>query len=117
MKITINKLEWQVKLVESHDPLLCVNNTFRTGATWCAKQVIAVARELSVSAFGKVLRHELAHAFLFSTQGNHPEQYDEEFLCEFMSLYAKSILEAESEVFKMLCDDIGGKHGEVYSSL
>ena len=84
--------EWTAYLVDSHDPSLMVDGKSCIGATWTPQRKIYVSNELDKFALKKTLTHEVSHAVIYATQFVTPEQYDEEQMCDFMSIYGETIV-------------------------
>lgn len=102
MKIDIAGLEWEIAFADAHSPELLVDGSPRRGATWCGHQKIFISNELSTACAPKVIRHELVHAYIWSTQINLLESFDEEYVCDFLAIYGPQILEASEQIFKTL---------------
>ena len=92
--------KWCIFLADSHDPELMVDGTHCLGTTWPARLEIYVSNELCGDRLKRTIRHELAHAFIASTQMVRPESYTEEDLCEFMAIYAEGLARCADEIDK-----------------
>lgn len=99
MKISIEGLTWQVELVDAHSPELMVNNETCRGTTWCGHQCIYISNELTPECAIRVIRHEVTHAFIWSTQIHLPKAYDEEDICDFLAMWASQILATSDEIY------------------
>ena len=65
--ITINGVKWDIKLVSPlHTKLFRKNGSRSVGVCDNYTKTIYISWELDRKAIGKVLRHELVHAILFS---------------------------------------------------
>lgn len=110
MKINLEGLVWQVELADAHSPNLMVNSEPCRGTTWCGHQRIYISNELSVDCAMRVIRHEVTHAYIWSTQMVLPETFDEEWICNFISMWGPQILGASDQIFKALyietCEDV-----------
>ena len=89
MIIEIAGQQWQVEKVEAHHPGLFVEGTARRGACWCGSAEIYVSDELKGDQVARVVLHELAHAYIYSTQAVQPESWSEEDVCEMIAIYAE----------------------------
>lgn len=88
MLIEIAGQQWLVEKVESHHPGLFVEGTACRGACWCGSAEIYISNELKGDQVARVVMHELAHAYLYSTQAVQPESWTEENVCEMVAIYA-----------------------------
>lgn len=88
MIIEIAGQQWLVEKVESHHPGLFVEETARRGACWCGSTEIYISNELKGDQVARVVMHELAHAYIYSTQAVQPESWTEEDVCEMFAIYA-----------------------------
>lgn len=86
--IEINGQQWSVEKVDAHHPGLFVEGTARRGAAWCGQAEIYLSNELKGDQVARVAMHELAHAYIYSTQAITPEAWSEEDVCELCALYA-----------------------------
>lgn len=86
--IEIAGQQWLVDKVESHHPGLFVGGTARRGACWCGSTEIYISDELKRDQVARVVMHELAHAYIYSTQAVQPESWGEEDVCELFAIYA-----------------------------
>ena len=91
MIIEIAGQQWHVLNVESHNPGLMVEGTARTGACWCSKATIYISNEIEGDQLARTIMHELAHAYIYSTQAITPESWSEEDVCELFAIYAWEI--------------------------
>ena len=88
MVIEIAGQQWQVNKVEAHHPGLMVDGTARQGACWCGKAEIYISNEVTGDQVSRAIMHELAHAYIYSTQAIQPESWNEEDVCEMFAIYA-----------------------------
>ena len=88
MVIEIAGQQWQVHKVEAHHPGVMVDGTERRGACWCGKAEIYISNEVAGDQVSRVIMHELAHAYIYSTQAIQPESWNEEDVCEMFAIYA-----------------------------
>lgn len=106
MRIHINHLLWEIKIVPTTDPELRVDGEMCRGTTWYGKQQIYLAEELNGNTAMRVIIHELTHAYLYSTQMRIPENFNEEEVCEFVACWATDIISMADEVYLGLyCPD------------
>ena len=99
MKKKINDLVWEISIVPSMNPELLVNDVTCRGTTWCGQQKIFLSADLTKESARSVIAHELAHAFLWSTQMRVPETFTEEEVCEFIARWGYRIQEMTEEVY------------------
>ncbi len=102
MKIKINDLDWSVERVDANDSRLYVNGQTCVGATWYTDQTIYISKSLTKASSIVTVRHELVHAFIYSTQVNTPGKYTEEDVCEFVARYGRQITEMADKVIEEL---------------
>ena len=102
MNVSIGNQSWVVEKVPAHDPTLMVDGTECFGTTWIGHLRICVSAELKEDAARRTLRHELCHAFIWSTQAVRPESWAEEALCDFMAMYGPQITRAADKLFEAL---------------
>ena len=102
MKINLEGLMWQVELVDAHSPELMVNNEPCRGTTWCGHQRIYISNELTPACAIRVIRHEVTHAYIWSTQISLPKTFDEEYSCDFVAMWTPQILSASIQIFNAL---------------
>ena len=88
MIIEIAGQQWQVYKVDAHHPGLMVNETAHRGACWCGAAEIYLSSELKGDHVTRVVMHELAHAYIYSTQAIDVESWSEEDVCELIAIYA-----------------------------
>lgn len=86
--IEIAGQQWQVWAVNAHHPGLMVDGTARRGACWCGKTEIYISNECTGDQVARVVMHELAHAYIYSTQAISVENWTEEDVCEMIAIYA-----------------------------
>lgn len=108
MKIQINNLDWNILIVPNTNPELISNGCAAAGTTWFMQQKIYLSADLTKDTVKSVIAHELAHAFLLSTQirPTHQdaeiEHYSEEEMCNFVSMYGEQIWALTYEVYDEL---------------
>lgn len=102
MIIDIVGMQWEVTLAEAHSPNLMVANEPCGGTTWYGHQKIYISDELSPACALRVIRHEVTHAYMWSTQISLPETFDEEYICDFVAIYGPQILKASEEIFQKM---------------
>lgn len=110
MRIEINNSTWEVAIVPNTNPELIVEGNAVTGATWLMQQRIYLSADLTKDTAKGIIAHELAHAFLCSTQirlaeDAKGEHYSEEEMCNFIAMYGEQILNLTYEVY----DELYGK--------
>lgn len=98
-KLTIVDQEWEVYIADAHDPELIANGVDCAGTTWCGHFKIFLSNELRGSRLKRTIRHEITHAFIYSSQCDIPETFDEEQICEFVAIYGNKIIEISDEIF------------------
>ena len=89
--IEINGQQWSVEKVDAHHTGLFVEGAARRGAAWCGQTEIYLSNELRGDQVARVAMHELAHAYIYSTQAISPEVWNEEDVCELFALYAREM--------------------------
>ena len=101
MEVLVNNQKWKIEETNEQDFNLIVEGKIRQGTTHYDKQTIYLLENLLPDRKEEVLLHELAHAFLYATQISYvQEQFDEENVCEFVSLYSKKINSIANDYFK-----------------
>ena len=92
MKITVNGLEALITREPTRSPRLlgakgeqCYGTQSTTHATIC------IDESLDYPLMRKVVRHEIAHFFLYAHLLEVKDTYSEEELCEFVALYSSEI--------------------------
>ena len=106
MKINLEGLVWQVELADANSPELMVNNEPCRGTTWFHHQRIYISNELSPECALRVIRHEVTHAYIWSTQISWPKTYDEEYICDFLAMWAPQILAASDTIHATLYPEV-----------
>lgn len=81
------------------------------GITEYITQTIYVDKELDGFPLAKVLRHELTHIYLWETGQQARERYDEEEICDIMSIAAPAICKTTNEIILRLKEGLY-KNGE-----
>lgn len=118
MVIEIAGQQWQVNKVEAHHPGVMVDGTARRGACWCGKAEIYISNEVTGDQVVRVVMHELAHAYIYSTQAIQPESWNEEDICEMFAIYALEIGEMCQVVCRSLFPEVRfRKYKESYSEV
>ena len=102
MKINLEGLMWQVELADAHSPELIADGGPCRGTTWCGHQRIYISNELTPDCAVRVIRHEVTHAYIWSTQMSLPKTFDEEYICDFVAMWAPQILAASKRIFNTL---------------
>lgn len=83
---------WTISIVDSHDSNLVCEGDVSRGCTWPGKHAIYLSNELDERTFRRVLTHELTHAFLFATQIEEFETFNEEQVCELVAIWGPEII-------------------------
>lgn len=99
MNITIAGQTWEVFTADAHDPELIADGRTCVGTTWCGHFKIFLSNELRGSRLLRTIRHELTHAFIYSTQCEIPETFNEEQICEFVAIYGEEIVAKSADIF------------------
>lgn len=107
MKIEINNLIWEIAIAPNTNPELVVNGEAASGTTWPMQQKIYLSADLTKDTVRSVIAHELAHAFLFSTQikptcDANEENYSEEEMCNFVSMWGEQIFDLTNKIYSKL---------------
>lgn len=100
MKFTINSEEWEMTEVDSCAIELVGEERPNLGVCAFNTNKIFIRKQLPPSKKPVVVRHELAHAFLNSTQLGYKDKYEDEELCEFVGKYADKINEIAERFIK-----------------
>lgn len=108
MKINLEGLVWQVEFADANSPELMVDNEPCRGTTWWGHQRIYISKELSPECALRVIRHEVTHAYIWSTQISLPKTFDEEYICDFVAMWSPQILSVSTQIFNALYDKDGG---------
>lgn len=90
---------WRVLEVPGSDSMLLVGDTRCRGTTHYYHQSIYLDEGMLPNDKRRTLMHELSHAFLYLTQLNSKDNYTEEELCEFVSIYGDYIHKLADEYF------------------
>lgn len=118
MIIEIAGQQWLVEKVESHHPGLFVEGTARRGACWCGSTEIYISNELKGDQVARVVMHELAHAYIYSTQAIQPESWTEEDVCELIAIYGCEIVAMCQVVCQNLFPEVKiRKYEETYKEM
>ena len=102
MKININNHSWNVYKAAATNPVLMVDGLSCRGTTWCDQQEIYIAKEINKESAMRVIKHELVHAYLYSTQMNVPKKFTEEDLCEFVACWGEEIMDKAFHIYAQL---------------
>ena len=97
MKIQINRLNWEIKEVETRSQELVVNGNQCYGTCKYHTQEIFLDATLKGDKKYQVLKHELTHAFIFCYLLEQKKSYSEEDLCEFIALYSEGIIDLSKQ--------------------
>ena len=97
--LTIAGQHWQVLTADAHDPELIADGHSCTGTTWCGHFKIFLSNELSGSRLLRTIKHELTHVFIYSTQCEIPETFNEEQICELVAIYGEEIVKISGDIF------------------
>lgn len=102
MTFLANNQTWEIKEVPGDSGKLVVNGTFRQGSTHFDTQTLYLLDSLKPDRKREVLRHELAHCFLYATQSYYEkDSFSEEEICELFALYAGQIVDIANEYFRL----------------
>ena len=88
MILEIAGQQWRIHRAEPHHPGLFVDQTARRGTCWTGRAEIYISDELQGDQVARVVMHELAHAYIYSTQACTPEGWSEEEVCDLFAIYA-----------------------------
>lgn len=104
MRISIKDLRWEV--AEEGESESVYIGSARAGEACClgitdpARQRIAIHKDLPQQQKRRTLVHELAHAYLFSYGIRSGAGFDEEAICDFVSIYGREIIAAADMIGK-----------------
>lgn len=90
--------EWVIQIVDSHDAHMVADGAVCRGCTWVGQSSIYMSNELTDRTFKRVLLHELVHAYLFATQMDVPDSFNEEQLCDFFAIYGEEIMDLANKI-------------------
>lgn len=94
----VNGETWTIVLASPEHPMLRLKNGRHTiGVCDDAQKRIYINEELPLSLMGKVLRHEIAHAVLFSHNVLLSEK-DEELIADVVATYGQEIIDIFNRV-------------------
>lgn len=102
MKMKIFEEDWDVYLTDSLSPGLRSGDDICLGTCWHTKCEIYLSDSLKGFKAESVIRHELAHAFIHSTQANTPKEWTEEALCDLIGIYGKQISDISQRIYDEL---------------
>lgn len=92
MRFQVNGIYWEVIFVNSiSNDLRKDDGSIALGVCDNNVKCIYISNALKGNLFQRVLIHELTHAWIFS-YNFYLTFEEEEFICEFVSMYAKDIL-------------------------
>lgn len=104
----INNLSWSISFVSPHSKLLQRSNgSYTVGMTDLNTHTIYISNSIKGEFLGKVIRHELCHAYCVSFGIYLPIQY-EEILCDALATYGSSII----DMSKCICDNLCKYYGK-----
>lgn len=107
MHILIAGQKWDVLKVSGHDPGLYADAKTCLGTAWPGHLRIYISAELEGDSALRTIKHELVHAYIYSTQAIRPETWDEEDVCEFLSIYGDEIIQQANLVYTKFFADQG----------
>lgn len=81
------------------------------GITEYTTQTVYIDKDLDGFILAKALRHELTHVYLWETGQQGREKYDEEEICDIMSVAAPAICKSVDEILLRLREGLY-KNGE-----
>lgn len=97
--VIINGVPWEIHLVSPNHPMLRrPNGSYSIGSCSNANHTIYINDMLNVIMRHKVLRHEMAHAVLFS-YNILLDLDDEEKFADLMATYGKEILDNAEDYY------------------
>ena len=100
--ITINGIEWRVKIVHPWDEMLIREDGVRTlGMCDRDTKTIYLAENLEGSMLKKVICHELVHAAMFS-YNVYLSLEQEEVIADIIATYGEEIINITNKVFYKL---------------
>lgn len=98
MNFTVNNHRWTLQFTRPHsEKLRRSDGSITLGMTDFNTHTVYIADNLSAYMTDKVLMHELAHAHALE-YGYVVDLYTEEVICDFMSLYGRSIVYTADEL-------------------
>lgn len=98
--IQINKLNYQIHLVEPDNGNLLVDGIWRCGSCDSAGGQIFIHNRLSYETMRRTIIHELTHAYIFAYGHAKREKYYDEDVCEIVSAFADAIIYDTNAIIK-----------------
>lgn len=95
--IDINGIMWTIIRTDEPEKLL-MNNKRLKGVTVYKDNTVYINDELIGNRLNKVLLHELSHIYIYETQIEMKEFYDEEMLCDFMAKFGNQITDKAKRI-------------------
>lgn len=97
---TINGMDWNLRLVGSHSPMLMRSDgTYTFGMTDRNTRDIYISNMIHGNFYDRVLCHELCHAFAFSYNLTMPIEV-EEIVADFLATYGRNVFALADEIIK-----------------
>jgi len=101
MKVKINNVTY--KILEVDDIGLHAEKTTNShtlGSCYYEKQEIYLKKDLNATRKYETLCHELTHAFMFEFGTSQVENYNKEYICDFVGAFGKQIIDIANKYFK-----------------
>lgn len=99
-KVIICGQPWEVYMASSHDAVLIVDGKDCMGTTWVVDHRIYINTSVNAMMAEHVVRHEVTHAVLYSSQITTPEQFSEENVCDFIGDWGPEIERVSKIILK-----------------
>ena len=90
-----------MELAEATSPPL-LRDELCDGTCWYELRKIYLSKDLNTSTAKRTIRHELVHAFIYTTQANRPKEWNEEAICDFFGIYGKQISDLGEQIYNAL---------------
>ena len=105
MRLKVNSKYWNFILTSESNNLTLDNKLLRAVIHYRTKTVYIDKNYFCEGVdVERLIIHELVHIFIYETQ-SFQGLYDEEFVCEFLAQYLKTILRCCKKVIRGLNDD------------
>lgn len=102
MNFTMNGMNWTVRTVNSHSPLLMrSNNTMTVGMCDRSTHEICISDKLQGAFLRKVLIHEVCHSAMLSYDITMSVE-QEELFCDLVATYGDEIFAVVDDLFMAL---------------
>ena len=98
-KVKILNITYQIKIVDKTDENLVVGDYYRLGTCHKSEEIIYLSNNMNDELFGRVLIHELTHAFIYAS-GMGQVSWQEENVADFCEAHFQEIYDIYSKLIK-----------------